>query len=78
MIRSTLCDYSDAYILVKGTTTVENTATAAAPNKRNKNVMFKSCALATDWISEINSKQIDHAKENDAVMSMYNVIEYRI
>ena len=25
MIKSSLCDYSDAYILVKGTVTVQNT-----------------------------------------------------
>ena len=35
-----VCDYSDAYILVKGTITVDNTGTAAAPNNRNKNVIF--------------------------------------
>ena len=36
MLKSSLCDYSDAYILVKRTITVNNTGTAAAPNKRNK------------------------------------------
>ena len=35
MIRSSLCDYSDAYILFKGNITVTNTETAAAPNNRN-------------------------------------------
>ena len=35
-----VCDYSDSYILVKGTITVDNTGTAAAPNNRNKNVIF--------------------------------------
>ena len=30
----------------------------------------------TDWISEINNRQIDNAKETDVVMSMYNLIEY--
>ena len=34
--RSNLCDYSDAYIHVKGTLTVANTWTAAVRNKRNK------------------------------------------
>ena len=32
MLRSSLCDYSDAYILVKGTITIANIGTAAAPN----------------------------------------------
>ena len=36
MLTSSLCDYSDAYILVKGTITVKNTGAAAAPNNRNK------------------------------------------
>ena len=57
MIRSSLCDYSDAYILVKGTVTVENTGTAADPNNRNKKVIIKNCAPFTDYISEINNKK---------------------
>ena len=36
MLKSSLCDFSDAYILVKGTITVNNRGTAAAPNNRNK------------------------------------------
>ena len=36
MLKFSLCDYSDAYILVKGTITVNNTGTDAAPNNRNK------------------------------------------
>ena len=40
MLRSSLCDYSDAYILVKGTITVSNTGTTTAPNNRNKKVIF--------------------------------------
>ena len=63
MIRSSLCDYSDAYILVKGTITVGNTGTATIPNNRNKNVIFKYCAPFTDCINEINIK--DHAKDID-------------
>ena len=30
MLKSSLCDYSDAYMLVKGTISVNNTAPAAA------------------------------------------------
>ena len=36
MLRSSLCDYSDAYILVKGNISVNNTGTATAPTHRNK------------------------------------------
>ena len=45
MVRLNLCDYSYAYILVKGTITVPNTTTAgAAVNTTNKKVIFKKCA----------------------------------
>ena len=45
MIRSSLCDYSDAYILVQGTIAVPNTAAASAEvNNTNKQVIFKECA----------------------------------
>ena len=77
MLRSSLCDYSDTYILIKGTITVPNTAAADAnPNNRNKKVIFKNCTLFTDCISEINNKGIDHAKDIDVVMLMYTLIEY--
>ena len=77
MLKSSLCDYSDAYILVKGTISVNNTAAqGAAPNNTNKKVIFKNCALFTNCISEINNTQIDNAKDIDIVMLMYNLIEY--
>ena len=77
MLKSSLCDYSDAYILVKGTITINNTAAAdAAANNRNKKVIFKNCAPFTNCISEINNTQIDNAKDIDFVMPMYNLIEY--
>ena len=75
MLRSSLCDYSDAYLLVKGTITVAQ-ATAAAPNNANKNVIFKSCAPFTSYISRINNTQVDDAQYVDVVMAMYNLIEY--
>ena len=51
MLRSSLCDYSDAYILVKGNIAVNNTAGAAA-NNTNKKVIFKNCAPFTNCISK--------------------------
>ena len=75
MLRSSLCDYSDAYILVKGNITVNNTAAAAAKNN-NKNLIFKNCVPFTNCISKINNAQIDNAENIDIVMSMYNLIEY--
>ena len=77
MLKSSLCDYSDAYILVKGTISANNTAAAgAAVNNTNKKVIFKNCAPFTNCISEINNMQIDNAKDIDIVMPMYNLIEY--
>ena len=77
MIRSNLCDYSDAYIHVKTTITVPNTAAAAAPvNNTSKKVILKNFALFTDCVSEINKTQIDNAQDIDIVMCRYNLIEY--
>ena len=73
MLKSSLCDYSDAYILVKRTISVTNTAAA---NNINKKVIFKNCAPFTNCISEINNVQIGNAKDIDIVMPMYNLIEY--
>ena len=53
MISSNLCHYSDAYIHITGTTKVPNTITAVARNIRNKQVIFKICALFTNCINDI-------------------------
>ena len=77
MLKSSLCDYSDAYILVKGTISINNTAAQGAPaNNTDKKVICKNCAPYTNCISEINNTQIDNAKDIDIVMPMYNLIEY--
>ena len=77
MLKSSLCDYSDAYILPKGTISVNNTAAqGAAANNTNQKVIFKNCAPFTNCISEINNTQIDNAQDIDIVMPMYNLIEY--
>ena len=66
ILKSSLCDYSDACILVKGNITVNNTAAAGAnANNANKKVIFKNCAPFTNWICEINNTQIDNAKDKD-------------
>ena len=77
MLKSSLCDYRDAYILVKGTIAINNMAAADADaNNTNKKVIFKNCAPFTNCISEINKTQVDNAKDVDIVMPMYNLIEY--
>ena len=64
MIRSNLCDYSDAYILAKETLTVTHMAAAGAVvNNTNKQVIFKNCAPFTDFITEITNTQVDDAEK---------------
>ena len=79
MLKSSLCDYSGAYILVSGTTTItgegDNDAEKQA-DKGEQGVTFKDCAQFTDCISEINNTQVDSAKVIDVVMPKYNLIEY--
>ena len=72
MLRSNLCDFSDAYIVVKGTITVTNPDNA----KRNKAVAFKNNAPFINCISKINGVKIDNAEDLDVVMPMYNLLEY--
>ena len=79
MLRSNLCDYADAYILVKGTITITgagNDDAAKRLDERNKGVIFKNCAPFTKCISRINNTDIDNAQDIDIVMPMYNLIEY--
>ena len=77
MLKSSFCDYSDAYVHVKGTITVNNTAAVDADaNNTNKKVIFKNCSLFTSAISEINNTRTDNAKDINIVMPMYNLIEY--
>ena len=77
MLRSSLCDYSDAYILPNQSITVNNTAGAgSAANNTNKKVISKDCAPFTNCISKINNTQIVNAEYIDIVMPMYNLIEY--
>ena len=77
MLKSVLCDYSDAYILAKGNMIVNNIATAdAGTNNTNKKVIFKNCAPFKLCIRGINNTLVDNAKNSDIVMPMYNLIQY--
>ena len=75
MLRSNLCDYADAYILLNGTGDGDDHA-AKRTDKRDKGVIFKNCAPFTKCISRINNTEIDNAKDIDIVMPMCNLIEY--
>ena len=77
MLRSSLSDYIDVYILIKGNIAVNNTADDwAATNHTIKKVIFESCVPFPNCICKINNTQIDNAKYIDIVMPMYNVIEH--
>ena len=72
MLISDLCDYSDAYIVVKENITVVRPTNA----KRNKSVAFKNNAPFMNCISKINGVKVDNAEDLDVVMLMYNLLEY--
>ena len=62
MLNSNLCDYSDAFILVKRTTIITR-------------VIYKNCPPLTDSISEVNNTQKDNAKHLDVAIFMCNLIK---
>ena len=73
MLRSDLCDYSDAYVWVRGTITVTNPNSNANLDRRltlKNNGPFISCA------SNINGELVENAEDLDIVMPMYNLLEY--
>ena len=77
MLKSSLYDYADACILVKGTTTITGAgddAAARQADERDKGVKFKNCAPFTKCISRINGTDIDNAPDIDFIMPMYNLI----
>ena len=75
MLRSDLCDFSDAYIVVKGDTTLTKTNKRRFIDIRNRFLAFKNSAPFTNYISKINNVLIDNAEDLDIVMSMYNFFE---
>ena len=79
LLKSSLCDYSDAYILVKGKITITGAGADAAArqaDERDKGVAFKNCAPFTSCKGDINNVEIDYYQDIDIVMPMYNLIEY--
>ena len=71
MLRFNLCDYADAYILVKGTISItgaRNDRAAKPSDERDKGVTFKNCAPFTKCLRRINNTDIDTARDIDIVM----------
>ena len=69
VIKSSLGDYSDAYILVTG----DLTATGGDGHTR---IAFKNCAPSTKYLNHINNENVDNADNLDIIMPIYNLIEY--
>ena len=68
-VESSLCDYSDAYILVTGNI-------VATLNKEATQVAFKNCAPFKDCRTEINNTFVDYADFINIAMPTYNLVEY--
>ena len=75
LLRSSLSDCSNVYILVKGTI-ISVQKTAAASNVAKENGIFNNCVPFTSGISRINNTQVEYAQHVDLVMRTYNLIEY--
>ena len=73
MLRSDLCDFSDAYIVVKGTITVTDPNDDDAYDKK---IAFKNNGPFVSCISKINNRLVGNAEDLDIVILMYNLIEY--
>ena len=80
MLRSNLCDYSDAYMLVKGTITVTapgaNNDADNIRDKRNRPLILKNNVPFVSCITRINGELIEDADDLDIVLSMYNLLKY--
>ena len=79
MLKSSLCDYSDAYILVKGKITITRAGANAADrqaDERDKGVAFKNCALFITCKTDISNVEIGYCQDIDIIIPMYNLIEY--
>ena len=75
MLMSNLCDYADAYVLVKGTITITGAGADVAArqaDETDKGVIFRNCVPFTKCISRISGTNIDNAQNIDIVMLMYN------
>ena len=69
VIKSNLCDYSDAYVLVTGYIKVTGIDT-------DIDVAFKNCASFTRCVTHINDGYVETAENLDVVMPMYNLLEH--
>ena len=75
MLRSDLCDYNDAYIVLKGIITVSaREGTNETRDKKNRPLAFKNNAPFISCISKINGTLIENAEDLDIVVPIYNLL----
>ena len=78
MLKSSLCDYSGAYVLVKGSMAIEGNADAnRQADERNNGAIFKKCVPMTDCVSKANNTQGDIAKDLDVVMPVNDTDNFK-
>ena len=75
MLRSDLCDYADAYILVNGTITVTSQGNDIR-DKKNRPLILNNNAPFISCITKTNNELIEDADDLDIVIPMYNLLEY--
>ena len=79
MVKSSLCGYTNSYILVSETITITGAGADEVTRKadeKSKEFTFKNCASFAIKISEINNIQVDNSKDLVVVMPLYNLTEY--
>ena len=73
MLKSDLCDFSDAYVVVKKEITVAGESNSS---RKNRPLAFKNNAPFIGCISKINNMLNDNVEDLDAAMPMFNLLEY--
>ena len=78
ILKSSLCDHSDAYIIVKRTVIIIRAGVDAAAKKwdeQQEEVIFRNYAPFTDWIIKKFNTQVDNSTDLDVVTPIYNLIK---
>ena len=76
MLRSDLCDFRGSYIVVKGDIVLTKDKDRGFIDIRNRFLALKNNAPFVNFISKINNVLIGNLEDLDAVMPMYNLLEY--
>ena len=76
MLQSDLCNFSDAYIVVKGDIILTKGTDKDFTDTRKRSLAFKNSTPFTYCISKINNVLIVNAEDLGVIMSMYNFLEY--